>query len=107
MAASMSAVRTGSGKPAQRPIETPLMVIPRVGKESAGILIGCPESSLRRITSPGCHVFLDDIGPGPRPIEKLRLVRSDLLANAGSGELGHPGEKRGPVGKSQFCHDIE
>jgi hypothetical protein len=52
-------------------------------------------------------MFLDDIGSGSRPIEKPRLVRSDLLANARSGELGHPGEKRGPVGKSQFCHDIE
>ena len=52
-------------------------------------------------------MFLYDIGPGPRPIEKPRLVRSDLLANAGSGELGHPGEKRSPVGKSLFCHDIE
>ena len=52
-------------------------------------------------------MFLDDIGPGPRPIEKLRLVRSDLLASAWSGELGHPGEKGSPIGKSQFCHDIE
>jgi hypothetical protein len=26
-------------------------------------------------TSPACHMFLDDIGLGPRPIEKLRLVR--------------------------------
>src|SRR3954463_8236103 len=55
----------------------------------------------------GCHVFLDDIGPSPRPIEKLRLVRRDQLASAGSGELGPPGEKGGPVGKSQFCYDIE
>jgi len=55
----------------------------------------------------GCHVFLDDVGPGPRPIEKLRFVRSDLFASAWSGELGHPGEKSGPVGKFQFCHDVE
>ena len=52
-------------------------------------------------------MFLNDIGPGPRSIEKLRLVRSDLLASAWSRELGHPGEKGGPVGESQFCHDIE
>lgn len=50
--------------------------------------------------SPGSHVLLDNIGPGPRPIEELRLVPSDPLANAWSGELGHPGEKRSPVGKS-------
>src|ERR1700747_474415 len=45
--------------------------------------------------------------PGLRASEKLRLVRTNLLANTWSGEPGHPGEKRGPVGKSQFCHDIE
>ena len=57
--------------------------------------------------STGRHVFVDDVGPGPRPSEKLRLVRSNLLADAWSREPGHPGEKRGPVGKSQFCHDVE
>jgi hypothetical protein len=41
-----------AAQPAQRPTETPLMVIPRVRKESAGILIGCPESSPCRITHP-------------------------------------------------------
>src|SRR6476659_6118827 len=52
-------------------------------------------------------MFLDNIGPGPRSIEKLRLVRSDLLASAWSGELSHPGKKGSPVAKSQLCHDIE
>jgi hypothetical protein len=52
-------------------------------------------------------VFVDDVGPRPRPSEKLRLVRSNLLADAWSREPGHPREKRGPVGKSQFCHDVE
>ena len=32
--------------------------------------------------STGRHVFVDDVGPGPRPSEKLRLVRSNLLADA-------------------------
>ena len=52
-------------------------------------------------------MFLDGIGPGPRSIEKLRFVRSDLLAGAWPGELGHPGQIGGPIGKCQFRHDIE
>jgi hypothetical protein len=57
-------------------------------------------------TSPGCRAFLDDIGPSPRPIKKLQLVRDDLLAGAWFGELGRPGEIGGPLGKYQFCHDV-
>jgi hypothetical protein len=45
--------------------------------------------------------------PWSATIKKLRLVRSDLFANAWAGELGHPGEKRGAVKKSLFCHGIE
>jgi hypothetical protein len=49
--------------------------------------------------------LLDDIGPGPRPIEKH--VRDDLLARARFGELGRPREIGDPVGKYQFCHDVK
>ena len=35
--------------------------------------------------SPRCHVFFDDIGSGPRSIEKLCLIRSDSLARSRSG----------------------
>jgi hypothetical protein len=76
------------------------------GRSGAGPHAGRNFPELALHTSPGCRAFLDDIGPSPRPIEKLQLVRDDLLAGASFGELGRPGEIGGPLGKYRFCHDV-
>src|SRR4051794_30255454 len=55
------------------------------------------QSSARR------HALLDDIGHGPRPIEKSLLVRADFLDR----EFLDPVEERGPIGEGKLRDDIE
>src|SRR5260221_5897526 len=86
-----------SGRMARRPAPLP----------GAGPGAGKPRSGYLRSTSSGCHVFLDDVGPGPGRIEKLQLVGGDPLAGRARPEGGAPGEISGPVREYQFCHSVE
>jgi hypothetical protein len=51
-------------------------------------------------------VLLDDEGARARPIEKSRLVRRNLLADAGLREAGDPGPEGVCIGKAQLRYDI-